>query len=224
MSCGSCRAVPVRTFTTSSRARVPRRTDQQAPDDHRIRPRHPVSAPPGRRSRAGRGPGWPQHVSGRRRRRLVRAGRAASNCAPFNGGEGDPVPVVSSWPQTCGRLPMKAASAKPDRFNLDITKWHLELRHQSQLRPRSVQGEPVTTGGTPAQLCTFRPALYPVTANTPAEATRAAPAAGGNPVIASRLTLVPATRNGCSQARCGSHADEHMGTIAHSVNMGQRVH
>jgi hypothetical protein len=56
---------------------------------------------------------------------------------------------------------MKAASAKPDRFNLDITKWHLELRHQSQLRPRSVQGEPVTTGGTPAQLCTFRPGPLP---------------------------------------------------------------
>src|SRR6266699_21542 len=39
---------------------------------------------------------------------------------------------------------------------------------QSNFRPRTVQGEPATTGGTPAQLCTFRPApASPITARRP---------------------------------------------------------
>jgi hypothetical protein len=39
---------------------------------------------------------------------------------------------------------------------------------QSNFRPPTVQGEPATTGGTPAQLCTFRPApASPITARRP---------------------------------------------------------
>ena len=59
------------------------------------------------------------------------------------------------------------------------------LRHQTYLRPRTVQVKPVTTSGTPAPLCTFRPAhRCPITAKDLSR-LRPAPADGArDPVVA----------------------------------------
>jgi hypothetical protein len=53
-------------------------------------------------------------------------------------------------------------------------------RRQPNFRPQTVQGEPATTGGTPAQLCTFRSVLAsPLPPGDPAACRPAPPAARG---------------------------------------------
>ena len=59
-------------------------------------------------------------------------------------------------------------------------------RHQTYLRPRTVQAKPVTTSGTPPPLCTFRPARRsPVTAKTPAACDPHPADGAGDPVVVS---------------------------------------